>query len=59
MIFAGSHIYERCSDCGSVVRINKPIFGSMHLCLSEEEKKLPRQKYPPLTEKEITRLPNA
>jgi hypothetical protein len=35
----GSKIYCRCEECGSLVRINKPIFGDLHLCLTEEEKK--------------------
>ena len=25
-------LYGICSECGSLVRIDKPIFGSIHLC---------------------------
>lgn len=38
MIIAGSHLYENCADCGKLVRVNKPIFGSLHVCLSSEER---------------------
>lgn len=37
MIVAGSGIYEKCANCGKLVRLNKPLFGSMHLCLTDEE----------------------
>lgn len=37
MIFAGNQIWDHCQICGKFVRINKPIFGSLHICLSEEE----------------------
>lgn len=32
--------WRRCCYCGKVVRINKPLFGSMHVCLTEEEIRL-------------------
>lgn len=38
MIIAGNGIYEKCCDCGKLVKINKFLFGSLHLCLTEEEK---------------------
>lgn len=28
----GGKVYEVCHICGQVVRVNKPIVGSMHLC---------------------------
>ena len=28
----GNKLYAQCKECGSVVRINKPIIGSLHLC---------------------------
>lgn len=34
----GNSIYGTCSDCGSLVKVNKFIFGSFHICLSDEEK---------------------
>lgn len=24
--------WERCPDCGKIVKVNKPILGSMHFC---------------------------
>ena len=27
----GKH-YARCMDCDSIVRVDKPIFGDIHLC---------------------------
>lgn len=32
--------WMRCEWCGKVVRLNKPLFGSMHLCLTEEGRAL-------------------
>ncbi len=40
----GKKLMGICSDCGSIVRIDKPIFGSIHLCLNEEERKLKYKK---------------
>ena len=34
----GSKWYATCYDCGKIVRVNKPLFGSAHFCLTEEEK---------------------
>ena len=31
------HVWEQCSWCKKFVR-NKPIFGSLHFCLTDEEK---------------------
>jgi hypothetical protein len=33
----GNKIYCKCDDCGSLVQLNKLIFGDLHLCLTEEE----------------------
>jgi len=30
--FIGKKIYGLCGKCDKVVRINKPLFGSFHLC---------------------------
>jgi hypothetical protein len=38
MIIAGNGIYETCRDCGKLVRLNKPVFGALHFCLSPEER---------------------
>ena len=32
----GKH-YSRCFDCDSIVRVDKPIFGSFHVCKDNEE----------------------
>ena len=36
MIVAGNKIYDVCQKCGELVKINKFLFGSMHLCVSDE-----------------------
>ena len=28
----GNSLYVRCEECGSFVKLNKPIFGSLHIC---------------------------
>lgn len=38
MIIAGNGIYERCADCGNLVKLNKWIFGGLHFCLTDEER---------------------
>lgn len=30
-------IYERCGVCGQMVRLNKRLFGSLHICLTDCE----------------------
>jgi hypothetical protein len=32
--------YVVCKTCGKIVRINKPILGSLHFCLSDEDEVL-------------------
>lgn len=34
----GGNPYAICDDCNKLVRLNKVFFGSMHVCLSPEEK---------------------
>ncbi len=29
--------WRQCDYCGKIVKINKPIFGSMHVCVSDFE----------------------
>ena len=35
MITAGNGIYERCPDCGKLVKLNKFLFGSLHICSAQ------------------------
>ncbi len=42
VIMVGHRALQMCSDCGKIVRINKPFLGSMHLC-SEERAEQERQ----------------
>lgn len=35
----GKQLWARCQHCGALVRLNKPIFGSLHICLSEKERR--------------------
>ena len=37
MIWRGTHCYEVCPVCDKTVRLNKSLFGSMHLCLAKTE----------------------
>lgn len=37
VIVAGGKIYAVCSMCGRLIRINKPIFGSLHICYEDGE----------------------
>ncbi len=34
----GGKRYRMCSGCMQVIRVNKPIFGSLHVCGEGEEK---------------------
>lgn len=35
-IVAGSGIYVLCPDCEKLVKVNKWLFGSLHICAGEE-----------------------
>lgn len=35
-------IYGVCADCGNIVCLNKPLFGALHFCTTEDE----RKRYP-------------
>lgn len=37
MLVVGSKIYDRCAVCGSLIQVNKFLFGDLHICLSDEE----------------------
>jgi hypothetical protein len=39
----GAKIYSVCAGCGEIVRMNKPIFGSIHVCATEQEQVAHRQ----------------
>lgn len=48
MIIAGNKIYDHCGYCGRLVCLNKFILGSIHICLSAEERqKIDRAALPP------------
>lgn len=34
----GGHPHAVCPDCRKLVRLDKPIVGALHVCLSEEER---------------------
>ena len=54
MILIGNKLWERCPDCGKIVQLNKLFFGSMHICLTSTERKLRREKYLPITDRDFT-----
>ena len=31
-VTVGGKIYALCRQCGSMIRINKPLIGSLHIC---------------------------
>ena len=35
----GTKIYGVCPNCANIVRINKPVFGSLHVCTTDDEKR--------------------
>lgn len=45
----GNKLMGMCRDCEKIVRMDKPIFGSLHVCLSDEErnaKRMQQNRYP-------------
>lgn len=36
-LVVGGKIYSTCDDCGKLVRVNKPLFGSLHVCIEDED----------------------
>lgn len=38
MKIIGNGIYDVCSGCAKIIRVNKPIFGSVHFCTTDEER---------------------
>ena len=39
MKIVGGKLMDVCPDCAKIVRLDKPIFGSAHICSSPEERK--------------------
>lgn len=37
LIITNGKIYGYCLNCGKLVRINKPIIGSMHVCAGDRK----------------------
>jgi len=37
LLVAGGKLYDRCVRCDSLVRVNKPLLGSAHICLTDCE----------------------
>lgn len=35
VIVVQGKLYATCQTCGSLVRLNKPLLGSLHLCYHE------------------------
>lgn len=52
MKIVGNKIYEICNGCGDMICLNKKIFGSMHICTTQEE----RIKYAPQISEKIKRM---
>ena len=58
MIQVGNKLIERCVDCGKLVRVNKWLFGSMHICITDLERQNPyRVTYRPLTADDLEQAP--
>jgi len=34
----GNKVMARCAECGKIVRVDKPLFGSLHLCAPQEKR---------------------
>ena len=34
--WVGGKAYSVCADCGSIVRVNKPVLGPLHFCVPAE-----------------------
>ena len=40
----GNKIYDICNGCGKIICLNKWLFGSIHICTTEEEQRLFRNE---------------
>jgi len=36
MIITNGKIYMECTKCGKLIRTNKPILGSLHICNNDD-----------------------
>jgi hypothetical protein len=50
-------IYDRCAKCGRLVKLNKFLFGDLHLCAGEDEKGPEVEFWEPGTKKVLFTLP--
>lgn len=39
MLVLGGKVYEVCGKCGQIVRFDKPLLGSLHICVTPEEER--------------------
>jgi hypothetical protein len=37
MFAVGGKLYRWCGHCENLVRVNKPLLGGLHFCLTDEE----------------------
>lgn len=44
MMELAGKLYEVCATCGQIVRFDKPLLGSLHICVTEEEARDFRQQ---------------
>jgi hypothetical protein len=35
LVAVGGKLYARCARCGNLIRVDKPILGSLHICTAE------------------------
>jgi hypothetical protein len=35
----GDKLYSKCPECKQIVRVDKPIFGDLHICVLDEAKR--------------------
>ncbi len=48
IVVVGDAMYRKCLDCQQIVRINKPVLGALHFCLSEEDRAaISRERHAP------------
>lgn len=38
VVAVGGKLYGRCADCRSIVRVDKWLFGSLHLCVDQKRR---------------------
>lgn len=40
MRIVGGKLMDVCPCCGKIIRVDKPLFGSLHVCTTDEEQRL-------------------